>query len=55
MANNYGNLCGIYGIRGELDKAEEMYRKSLRIFQEINLTEAEKVMERLRKLRDKEQ
>jgi tetratricopeptide (TPR) repeat protein len=54
MANDYSNLGNIYKKRGELDKAEEMYRKSLGIFQRINLTQAEKVMERLRKLRDKE-
>jgi tetratricopeptide (TPR) repeat protein/energy-coupling factor transporter ATP-binding protein EcfA2 len=54
MAKDYGNLGDIYKKRGELDKAEKMYKKSLAIFQEINLTEAEKVMERLRKLCDKE-
>jgi tetratricopeptide (TPR) repeat protein len=52
MAKDYGNLGDVYKKRGELDKAEDMYMESLAIFQEINLSEAEKVRERLRKLRD---
>ena len=31
MASNYGNLGLVYKTRGELDKAEEMYKKSLEI------------------------
>ena len=31
MANAYGNLGLVYGERGDLDKAEEMYLKSLEI------------------------
>jgi tetratricopeptide (TPR) repeat protein/energy-coupling factor transporter ATP-binding protein EcfA2 len=54
MAKDYSNLGDVYKKLGQLDKAEEMYRKSLAIFQEINLTEAEKVTERLRKLHDKD-
>ena len=31
MASDYGNLGILYQNRGELDRAEEMYRKSLEI------------------------
>jgi tetratricopeptide (TPR) repeat protein len=31
LASEYGNLGVIYGMRGELDKAEEMFTKSLEI------------------------
>ena len=31
MASAYGNLGILYAIRGELDRAEEMYRKSLEL------------------------
>ncbi|MCP5204917.1 MAG: tetratricopeptide repeat protein [Pseudomonadales bacterium] len=31
MADQYGNLGNLYQIRGELERAEEMYQKSLAI------------------------
>ena len=31
MASDYGNLGNLYQTRGELDRAEEMYQKSLAI------------------------
>ena len=38
MAGDYGNLGVLYKTRGELDRAEEMYRKSLDLFREIGAT-----------------
>ena len=35
MANHYGNLGAIYQTRGELDRAEEMYEKSLALFKAV--------------------
>jgi Tfp pilus assembly protein PilF len=35
MAINYGNLGLVYEKRGELDKAEEVWKKSLRLYQAI--------------------
>ena len=35
MANQYGNLGNLYQTRGDLDRAEEMYRKSLALFREV--------------------
>ena len=35
MAAAYGNLGIVYQIRGDLDKAEAMYRKSLAINKEL--------------------
>ena len=32
MVSDYGNLGNVYRIRGDLDRAEEMYRKSLESF-----------------------
>ncbi|MCI5114003.1 MAG: tetratricopeptide repeat protein, partial [Candidatus Electrothrix sp. AX1] len=39
-AINYGNLGNVYLTRGDLDKAEEMYRKSLNISEALGLKEA---------------
>jgi tetratricopeptide (TPR) repeat protein len=35
LTSAYGNLGNVYQIRGDLDQAEAMYRKSLALFQEI--------------------
>ena len=35
MAINYGNLGNLYYTRGNLDDAEEMYKKSLEIDEEL--------------------
>ncbi len=35
MANIYGNFGIAYRIRGDLEQAEAMYRKSLALFQDI--------------------
>jgi lipopolysaccharide biosynthesis regulator YciM len=35
MANQYGNLGNIYRTRGELDKAEEYWQKSLALFTKV--------------------
>ncbi len=35
MASKYGNLGSLYKTRGDLNDAEEMYRKSLALFREI--------------------
>jgi Tfp pilus assembly protein PilF len=32
MARQYGNLGIVYKTRGDLDRAEEMYKKSLELF-----------------------
>lgn len=32
MVSDYGNLGNVYRIRGDLDRAEEMYRKPLESF-----------------------
>ena len=35
MGNDYGNLGIVYQTRGDLDRAEEMYEKSLELFTSI--------------------
>ena len=35
MAHAYKNLGSVYDIRGDLEQAEAMYKKSLALFQEI--------------------
>jgi Tfp pilus assembly protein PilF len=35
MASQYGNLGIVYKARGDLDRAEEMHRKSLELFTSI--------------------
>ncbi len=35
IASQYGNLGVLYKTRGDLDRAEQMYRKSLDLFREI--------------------
>jgi len=35
MASDYGNLGQIYAKRGDLDRAEEMFRKSLAIQEKL--------------------
>ncbi len=35
MVSDYGNLENVYRIRGDLNKAERMYRKSLELFVSI--------------------
>ncbi len=40
MANNYGNLGNLYETRSDLDKAEVMYEKSLKLFQTIDSPKA---------------
>ncbi|MCH7929438.1 MAG: hypothetical protein IIA01_02910 [Proteobacteria bacterium] len=35
MANAYGNLGVVYKTRGEIDRAEEMWVKSLGLFNEV--------------------
>ncbi len=39
MASQYGNLGNIYRTRGELDKAEEYYRKALDINKDLGSKE----------------
>ena len=35
MANAYGNLGNIYQTRGDLDRAEDMYQKALKLNEEL--------------------
>ncbi len=35
MASHYGNLGNIYRTRGDLDRAEEMYKKALALFRAV--------------------
>ena len=35
IASGYGDLGNLYRTRGEFDRAEEMFRKSLKLFREI--------------------
>lgn len=50
-----GNLGTLYFTRGDLDRAEEMYRKSLDLFREIGATpQIEKTEGLLAKLREAE-
>ena len=39
MASDYGNLGNLYKIRGDLKRAEEMYKKSLAINEELGRKE----------------
>ena len=39
MAANYGNLGGVYQIRGNLDKAIEFHQKALRLDEELGSKE----------------
>ena len=39
MANTYGNLGLIYRVKGDLDKAEQMHRKSLEIDEKLGRIE----------------
>jgi tetratricopeptide (TPR) repeat protein len=39
MASDYGNLGNVYRTRGDLDRAEEMYKKSLEISEPGGLLE----------------
>jgi tetratricopeptide (TPR) repeat protein len=50
-AAGLGNLGILYQTRGELDRAETMYNKSLILFREIQSPRAELVDDLLRKLR----
>ncbi len=36
MANQYGNLGTLYKTRGDLDRAEEMYRKAMELFRHVS-------------------
>jgi len=53
MANAYGNLGIVYQDRGELDRAEDLYRKARVLFQEIRSPKEKLVDEWMRKLRNK--
>jgi len=35
MESDYGNLGNVYQIRGDLDRTEKMYRRSLELFTSI--------------------
>ena len=35
MANQYGNIGNVHHIRGDLDKAEEVWKRNLQLFVEI--------------------
>ena len=35
MAIQYGNMGNVYQIRGDLDKAEEVWRRSLQLFDAV--------------------
>ena len=37
MAIQYGNLGNLYKTRGDLDRAEEMYGKSLALFRQVGV------------------
>jgi lipopolysaccharide biosynthesis regulator YciM len=52
MADQYGNLGNLFKTRGELDRAEEMYQKSLVLLREIQSPKEELVDDLLRKLRN---
>jgi tetratricopeptide (TPR) repeat protein len=45
MAENYGNLGLVYETRGDLAQAEEMWKKSLRLFKEMGHPNAKKVQQ----------
>jgi Tfp pilus assembly protein PilF len=47
MAQDYGNLGIVYKTRGELDKAEEVWKKSLRLYQAMGHPNAKKVQQLL--------
>ena len=51
MASDFGNLGNLYQTRGELDRAEEMYQKSLVLFREIKSPAEKLIDELLQKLR----
>ena len=56
MANTYGNFGVLYATRGDLDRAEEMYLKSLELFRHIGARRGiEQVEGDLAKLRDQKQ
>lgn len=48
---NYGNLGNLYETCSDLDKAEVMYEKSLKLFQTIDSPKAEIVEHQLLDLR----
>ena len=55
-ASDYGNLGNLYQTRGDLDRAEEMYRKSLALFRAVGATpRIEHVEALLARLRDERQ
>jgi tetratricopeptide (TPR) repeat protein len=51
MANGYGNLGILYKTLGDLDRAEEMYQKSLLLFRELESPLAEEVADLINGLR----
>ncbi len=55
MANNYCDLGTVYRDRGNLDRAEEMYLKSMELFRKIRriiqMSEVEDLLDDLRKRR----
>ncbi len=53
MSTIYSTLANFYQIRGDLDRAEEMYLKSLGLFREVGaVREIERVERLLAKLRE---
>jgi tetratricopeptide (TPR) repeat protein len=54
VAIGSGNLGNVYRTRGELDKAEAMYKKALALFQELGATpQVEQVQGLLANLKNK--
>lgn len=49
MANSYGNLGNVHQIRGELEQAEEMYKKGLDLYKEIGAKQQADKVESLSK------
>ncbi|MCG8511091.1 MAG: tetratricopeptide repeat protein, partial [Rhodospirillales bacterium] len=50
MASDYANLGNLYKTRGDLERAEEMYQKSLHYFDEIGSPNAGMVRKWLEEL-----
>jgi Tfp pilus assembly protein PilF len=48
----YGNLGNLYQTRGDLDQAEDMYRKSITTFRELGSPLADEVATLLKELHD---
>ena len=54
MASDYGDLGNLYNIRGDLDRAEKLYNKSLALFKTLGSPEADNVAQWLADLRSEE-